>query len=205
MDPVSAFLVANAGTISAVAGGAGALGSVMQGNAQAAGYAQQADAADRNAQIADIQARQAYDAGLQNELSQRRSNAQQQGDVRAAVAESGLDGTTGSALLLQQQSAQNLEMDALTTRYQALLQGNAYEQDGAMQRYTAKTLRASGRNARQAGYLGAATSLLTSAAGYGLGRGAAAASSGASGAAGAGLRVGSGTGLRVGDVSRYWG
>lgn len=200
MDPISAFLVSNAGAIAAVSGGVGALGSVMQGSGAASGYNQQADAADRNAQIADTQARQAYDAGLQNELAQRRSASQQQSNVRAAVAESGLDPSTGSALMLQQQSAENLEMDALTTRYQTLLQANSYEQQAAMDRYTAKTLRASGRDAKQSGLFGAATSLLTSAAGYGLAKLAPAAAS----AAGSGIKAGSGIGFRVGNAAQYW-
>lgn len=199
MEPISAFLVANAGTIAAVSGGVSAIGSVMQGDASASGYKQQADAAERNAQFADNQARQAYDAGLQNELGQRRSAAQQQGATRAAVAESGLDPSSGSALLLQQQSAENLEMDALTTRYQTLLQGQSYEQQAAMDRYTAGALRSSAKDARRSGPLGAATSVLTSAAGYGLAKLAPAATTGS------GLRAGTGgLGLRVGNVAQYW-
>ncbi|MCP1404424.1 virion core protein, T7 gp14 family [Achromobacter insolitus] len=198
MEPISAFLVANAGTIAAVSGGVGAIGSVMQGSSAAAGYNQQAEAAERNAGIAENQARQAYDAGLQNELGQRRSASQQQADIRASVAESGLDPSSGSALMLQQQSAENLEMDALTTRYQTLLQGNSYEQQAAMDRYQAKALRASGRDARASGRFGAATSILTSAAGYGLSQLAPAA------AAGSGVRAGGGLGLRVGNVAQYW-
>jgi len=184
MDPVTAFLTANAGAIAAGSAGLGAIGSIMGANQQAAGYRQQASAADRNAGVAQVQARQAYDAGLQNELAQRRSASQQQADVRAAVAESGVDPGSGSALLIQQQSARDLEMDALTTRYEALLQGQAYEQQAAQDRYTAKTLRQSARGARRAGMLGAAASILTSAAGYGLGRLAPAAQ--AAGGAGSG-------------------
>lgn len=184
MDPFTAFLTANAGAIAAGSAGLGAIGSIMGANQQAAGYRQQADAAERNAQLSDIQARQAYDAGTQNELAQRRSASQQQADVRAAVAESGVDPGSGSALLIQQQSARDMEMDALTTRYEALLQGSAYEQQAAQDRYTASTLRQSAKGARRAGYLGAATSILTSAAGYGLGRWAPASKTGAAGRGG---------------------
>lgn len=198
MDPISAFLVANAGTIAAVSGGVGAIGSVMQGSGAASGYNQQAESSERNAIIAENQARQAYDAGLQNELGQRRSASQQQADIRASVAESGLDPNSGSALMLQQQSSENLEMDALTTRYQTLLQGKAYEQQATMDRYQAKVLRSSARDARRSGLLGAATTALTSVAGYGLSQLAPAA------AAGSGLRAGSGVGLRVGNVAQYW-
>ena len=200
MDPISAFLVSNAGAIAAVSGGVGAIGSFMQGGSAASGYNQQAEASERNAGIAENQARQAYDAGLQNELGQRRSASQQQADIRASVAESGLDPNSGSALMLQQQSAENLEMDALTTRYQTLLQGSAYEQQATMDRYQAKALRASARDAKRSGMFGAATSILTSAAGYGLSKLAPVAST----AAGSGVRVGGGVGLRVGNVAQYW-
>lgn len=197
MDPISAFLTANAGAIAAGSAGLGAVGSIMQGQQQASGYRQQADAAERNAQVAEMQARQAYDAGLQNELAQRRSAAQQQGSVRAAVAESGFDPSSGTASMIQQQSATDLELDALTTRYQSLLQGYGYEQQAAQDRYAASTLRQSARGARRAGMLGAATSILTSAAGYGLARAAPT-------AAATGLRAGGGVGLRVGNVAQYW-
>ncbi len=200
MDPFTAFLAANAGSIAAVSGGLGAVGAIMQGNQQAAAYGQQADASERNAKMSDVQARQAYDAGLQNELAQRRSASQQQADVRASVAESGFESGSGTALAIQGQSARDLEMDALQTRYQALLQGQGFEQQAVMDRYTAKTLRQSGKNARRAGYLGAATSILASAAGYGLAKAAPAAAAG-----GSGIGPGGGVGLRVGNVSQYWG
>lgn len=192
--------------IAAVAAAAQVMGSVMQSNSQAAGYNQQAKAEERNAQLSDIQARQAYDAGVQNELSQRRSGAQQLSGIRASVAESGLDPGSGSALLLQQQSSENLEMDALTTRYQGLLQGAAYEQQGVMDRYTASALRSSAKSAKRAGRMTAATGILTSAANYAgqssssrLGPSSSAATSGS------GIRGGSGNGLRVGNASQYWG
>ncbi|MGE4334965.1 MAG: hypothetical protein AB7E55_03195 [Pigmentiphaga sp.] len=156
MDPVTAMVIGSTAMQAA--------GSIMQGNAQAAAYDQQAQAADRNARMADLQARQALDAGTQNELSQRRSAGQQQAQVRAAVAESGFDPGSGSALAIQVQSARDLEMDALQTRYESLLQGYGHEQQGVMDRYTARTLRQSGRRAQEAGWIGAATSALTGAA-----------------------------------------
>jgi hypothetical protein len=168
--PVMAWMAANAGTIAAVSAVAGAAGSVMQGNAQAASYNQQAAASERNARVADMQARQAYDAGLQNELTQRRQNDAQQAQVRAAVTESGFDPASGSALEIQGQSARDMEMDALSTRYSALLQGWGHEQQAASDRYTAQTLRKSAKNARRQGYIGAATSALSSLAGYGIGK-----------------------------------
>lgn len=200
MDPITAFVAANAGALAVAGGGLGVASSIMQGNQQASSLKQQAAASEKNAQISDLQARQAYDAGLQNELAQRRSSGQQQSDVRAAVAESGFDATSGTALAIQQQSARDMEMDALNTRYQALLQGYGHERQADMDRYTAKTLRKSARGARRAGYIGAATSALTAAAGYGLAKGAPAAAAAGGGSSGVtlyGVQPGSGVGLRV--------
>lgn len=191
MDPITAFMAANAGALAAGTGALGVVSSIAQGNQQAASLRQQANAAEHNANLSEIQARQSYDAGLQNELSQRRSSGQQQSEVRAAVAESGFDATSGSALAIQQQSARDMEMDALNTRYQTLLQGYGYEQQAQQDRYTASTLRQSARGARRAGYIGAATSALTAAAGYGMSQASTAAN------AGSGLRAGSGLGLRL--------
>lgn len=192
MDPFTAALIGSAALQ--------ATGAIMEGNQQAAALGQQADAAERNARLSETQARQAYDAGLQNELAQRRSASQQQADVRASVAESGFESGSGSALAIQQQSARDLEMDALQTRYQALLQGGAFEQQAAADRYAAETLRRSGKNAKRAGFLSAATSILSSAAGYGLAKAAPAAAS----AGGSGIGSGGGLGLRVGNVNQYW-
>ena len=192
MDPFTAAL---AGSTVLQAGGA-----IMQGNQQAAGYNQQAKASERNAKLSDIQARQAYDAGLQNELAQRRSSSQQQAEVRASVAESGFDAGSGSALAIQQQSARDMEMDALQTRYQALLQGSAFEQQAVNDRYAAETLRQSGKNARRAGYLSAATSVLSGAAGYGMATKAGGAATGTANKAG-GVKL---LGVRAGNASQYW-
>jgi len=147
-----------------------AVSSIMDGNSQAAGYDQQARAAERNAAMGDLQARQSYDAGLQNELTQRRVNERQQGEIRAAVGESGFDAASGSALAIQTQAAQDMELDALSTRYSALLQGYGHEQQAVMDRYTAKTLRKSAKNARKAGYINAATGMLKGVANYYGGR-----------------------------------
>lgn len=193
MDPFTAALI---GSTALQAGGA-----IMQGNQQAAAYGQQAKASERNAKLSDIQARQAYDAGLQNELAQRRSSSQQQADVRASVAESGFDAGSGSALAIQQQSARDMEMDALQTRYQALLQGSAFEQQAVNDRYAAATLRQSGKNARRAGFLSAATSVLSGAAGYGMQKAGSSAGAQAGSKSTGGVKL---MGVRAGNASQYW-
>lgn len=160
-----------------------AIGAMKQGQAADQAAQQQAAASEYNARVSGIQARQAYDAGTQNELAQRRSQAQQKGATRAAAAESGLNPSSGSMLLAQGQSARDMELDALTTRYEGLLQGSAYDQQATMDSYSAGTLRASGKNAKKAGAIGAAAGILSGMSGYGS----------------------KGSGMRIGGTSNYRG
>jgi len=143
-----------------------AVGAIQQGSAQAAAMNQQADAMRRNALMADLQERQAYDAGLQNELSQRRNNSRQMGAVRAAVGESGFEAASGSALAVQQQSAQDLEMEALSQRYGSLIQGYGHADQARMDRFQEAGMRKSARNAKRSGFMGAATSILSGVGNY---------------------------------------
>jgi len=142
----------------------GAVGAVQAGNAQAANYGMQANAAQHNARLSGMQAKQARDAGLQNELAQRSDNARQQGALAAAIGESGFDSASGTALAVQKQAAQDMELAALSERYGALLAGYGSDQQAGMDRYSAKVARKSGRNARAGGYMGAASNLLGGAA-----------------------------------------
>ena len=138
-----------------------AVGSIAQGEQQASEYKAAARAADYNAKAADIQARQSYDIGTQNELSERRRGAQIAGQTRAAVGDSGFVSGSGSALAIQEQSVRDMELDALQQRYQGLIQGGAYEQEASMQRYRSKSLKANAKAAKVSGYMGAASSLLS--------------------------------------------
>jgi len=142
----------------------GAVGMVQAGNAQAANYGMQANAAQHNARLSEMQAGQAREAGLQNELAQRTDNSRQMGALSAAIGESGFDAGSGTALAVQKQAAQDMEMAALSERYGALLAGYGSEQQAGIDRYSAQVARKSGRNARSAGYMGAAVNLLGGAA-----------------------------------------
>lgn len=146
MDPVSMMFVA---------AGAQALGSIQQGNAGKA-------AADANARIAgqnrDIALQQ---AGAREDASRRRSR-QILGAQYAGAAESGIDPNSGSAARVLQDDATAAELDAMNIRYEGLMQAHGYEREQAMER-------ARGKQARTAGYLGAATSILGGAAkAYGM-------------------------------------
>jgi len=69
-----------------------------------------------NAEMASMQAGAAEEA-------QRRKAELLLGEQRAAFVQSGVDPSSGTGLLVQNQSARNAEMDALNVRYQGLLQG----------------------------------------------------------------------------------
>jgi len=140
-----------------------------QGKAQQQQFDMQARAAEHNAKLQEQQAQQARDAGLQNELAERRDSSRSMGALRSAVGESGFDAASGSALALQEQAAQDMEMQALSARYGALLHGWGSEQQAGMDRYSAKAARLSGRNARKAGYMRATGELIRGAgSAYGM-------------------------------------
>lgn len=136
------------------------VGAVVGGEQQARDLNQQADAADANARLSTMQAGAAYAAGAANESQLRRQQAQQLGAQRAAVADSGFDPNSGSALDVQQASAYGAEMDALQKRYEGLLTGYGYESQARQERYQARALRSSATGARRAGYITAAATLL---------------------------------------------
>ncbi|MDR8090368.1 hypothetical protein [Burkholderia gladioli] len=147
----------------AAVAGAGAL---MSGINQSNQYGQQADALDRNAALADAQAGQVFAQGVQREETQRAQAGQQLGAQRAAVAESGFDPNSGSALDVQVQSARNAELDALQTRYQGILQGTSLEDSARQTRYQASVARASSRSSLISGGISAAASTLGGLASY---------------------------------------
>nr|WP_186266880.1 hypothetical protein [Burkholderia gladioli] len=132
----------------------------MSGINQSKQYGQQADALDRNAALSDQQAQQVFAQGVQREETQRAQAGQQLGAQRAAVAESGFNPNTGSALDVQVQSARNAELDALQTRYQGILQGTSLEDQATQQRYQASVTRASSRSSLLTGGISAAASAL---------------------------------------------
>ena len=97
--------------------------------------------------------------GAETEAAQRRQFAQFAGEQRAAVAQSGVDPSSGSALAIQQQSAEFGELDALTIRYEAQMRalGLLTEAEGYL---------GQARNVRNAAPLTAAAGLLSAAGQY---------------------------------------
>lgn len=78
--------------------------------------------AEQNADIARKQA-----AAKEEQI--RRHNRLLLGKQRAAAAQSGFDPNTGSLLELQADSAQQLELDSLVTRYEGTMQALSFESE----------------------------------------------------------------------------
>lgn len=111
--------------------GLSAMGSIRSGQAQAG-------AAEYNARLANIEAGS-------KAMQARRTGQQYIGAARAGRAKSGVT-AEGTPLLAIAESAANAEIDALNAQWGGRMEAGLY--------------RAQGRSAKQAGYIGAGTSLL---------------------------------------------
>ncbi len=138
--------------LAAVSTAVSALGAIYQGNAASAQANAAANTAAANARNVRLQSNAA-------EETTRRKNAMQMGMIRAISAESGFDPNSGSLASLQVRNAQEMELDALTGRYNANLQAISFDNQAA-------TLRNQAKAARTSGYLNAFGSLAQGGASY---------------------------------------
>ena len=149
-------------TLSAVASITGAV---------AAGYQQvqqgrfQQGVADYNARVAENEAEETRNAGVEEENKQRQKTAQLLSKQRAQLGASGVDLTSGSALQIQQDTQTLGEVDALRIR-------SNFENQATSLETGADLTRTEGANARSAGF-GRAAGTLLSGAGTALGTGVA--------------------------------
>lgn len=157
MSGMEIFLIASAAM--------GALGSIQQGNAQAANYQAQAAAERRNADIDRLNAQATAQQAAQAEDAQRRKARQIGGMQRAALAQNAT-GDGGTNALVIQQSATDAEMDALNMRYEGEMRRRGLLNDAAGKDYNARILKKNASQARTAGFIGAGTSLLKGGADY---------------------------------------
>lgn len=139
------FLAAAASAVSAVGSVMGGLQAKAMGDFQATQY--------------EDAAKQASAQGLFEETQIRSQSREYLGASRATVGESGIQ-LQGSPIKVIEQSMANYETDALMARYNASL-----ESRGLYGR--AQAARIEGRNARTAGYIGAASKLLQAGADFG--------------------------------------
>lgn len=150
--------------LTAASGVIAAGGAIKQGQAQKAQANYQAAVERNNATIAGWQADDAAKRGQVEEQRQRLQVARIRGSQRAAYASSGVELTGGSPLDTLMDTAQLGELDALTIRSNAEREAYGYRtQQGNLAAQSALT-RQAGRNAATAGYIGAGSALLGSAA-----------------------------------------
>lgn len=145
-----------------------AAGGQFMGGMQQAGQTQQAaDIAGYNAQVAAAQARNAARVGAANEAAQRRKNADIIGQQAAALAEANIGGASaGSGYDVIRQNQAQLELDALNTRYQGLLNRTALNQQSRMYSFESNQLNQQASQQKLGAYLGAGTALLGGASKY---------------------------------------
>jgi hypothetical protein len=128
-----------------------AIGAIQQGNNAKA-------AADYNAGIMEQNATIERQQATAREETQRRQARQILGEQRAGFSQAGI-GLGGSASDIMDESATNAELDALTLRYEGDLRARGLMAQAESERFQ-------GRNARTAGYMGAAGSILGGIGGY---------------------------------------
>ncbi|MBQ8475708.1 hypothetical protein IJ531_01450 [bacterium] len=116
------------GAVAGVAGSAmGAVSSYNQGKTQKAQYEAEAKVAQKNAKIAQNNADQKRQEGIEAARTQRIKTLQAVGAQQTAIAANGIDISQGSALDLIEDTAAMGELDAITTRYNAESQAQSYE------------------------------------------------------------------------------
>jgi len=151
MSGVEAFIVANPwiGTAAAVAGGvASAAGSLSAGQSQS-------NMAKYNAAVSEREAAQAREAAKFEEARNRKASESLLSSQRAAFAKGGVT-SEGSPLLVQAETAEEAEIDALALRYSGSVAEARAKSQAALDRMQ-------GRAAKTTGYIGAGSSLLSGA------------------------------------------
>ncbi len=151
--------------LTAVSTGVSVLGAMQQAQAARAQAETAARANEYNATVARNNAVVAGEQANAQEEQQRRRFRALQGQAIAGVAQSGtgFDGT--NADLLAQNAILN-ELDALTIRYEGQQKQRGLLAQADMEMFQAGANRANGRAATTAGYLNAASSVLSGAAKY---------------------------------------
>lgn len=127
--------------------GMGAASAISQGNQAAAMGKYQADQAAADAEAARASAKLEAD-------KIRAAGTKQRSSARAALAASGVNVDSGTAELINTEINQNAEQDALTTIQTGVNRSRAINAEG-------EASRISGKNARKAGYMNAATTALS--------------------------------------------
>lgn len=169
MAVISAFVVAYSAQIAAataVASAAvGAYSSVSAANAQKQSEDSAANAATYNAEVASQQAQVANEQASANADASMRQSDLALGTVAASAAQNGT-GLSGSTGALYQQDASAAEMTAMNIRYNGQLNADALTSGASLDTYQSQVDTQNAANSTTAGYIGAASSALSSAGSY---------------------------------------
>jgi len=148
--------------LSIASGALGVVGAIQQGQQASAAAKSEANMAEYNAKVAEIQARQAYAAaGVQEDETRRRGRVAL-GNQIAASAEAGA-GLNGDLL---RESVYGIEEDSMAIRYEGDLKAQGLKDAAALQRSAAAVARDRGKRAVTASYLNAGSSVLNAATSY---------------------------------------
>lgn len=145
--------MAAAGAIGTVAGaGIKAYAAIRDGNLKAAAEDANAQSAEQNAQLTEMQA-------AEEERRQRILARKQIGDMRANYAASGVT-LEGSPMEVLEESAMQAELDALTIKYMGKTRATQYRNQAAFSRYASKEYKFGGRLSAAGSILGGVGGLL---------------------------------------------
>lgn len=137
-----------------------AVGSIFSGQSQKKQYDYQSAVARLNADIDRQNAEWELTRGEQEAGQYGMKAAQQFGAIRTAQGASNLDVNSGSALAVQGSQRKITAMDEATIRSNAAKTAYDYTVRAAADENQAKLYSAAGENARTAGYIGAASSII---------------------------------------------
>jgi hypothetical protein len=157
-DPVTIAMIGMGA--SAAAGGVSAFGSIMGGQAQAGMYEYQAGLAKMNAQIAQQNARYALQTGEAQAMRSGMKSREQMGETLTRQAASGIDVNQGTGVRVRQSEQQLALYDQAAIRSTAARQAYGYRAQGFMDEQQSILDQYAAKNAKTAGYIGAASSIL---------------------------------------------
>lgn len=143
-----------------------AVGALKSAQAQSQQADAAANAATYNALADNNRATVALQQGNAQEESQRRQAAIALGNQNAAMAQTGTDLASGSALDLYKQSATSAELDALNIRYGSQLQAQGLQSQSTLDAMQATQQQRNAQTAMSNGYLNAGAAALSTYGSY---------------------------------------
>jgi hypothetical protein len=161
-----AFMAAALPFLTAASAAIGVVGTLSQASAASASAKSERDAALWNAENDRQRATTSLQQSNAQEEVQRRNARKQAGTMRAGLIENGIALESGTGADLVEESSLNAEMDALNIRYQGQLNAKGYGESANQNTFAASAAEARGKNARTAGYFGAAGQVLSGVGGY---------------------------------------